>query len=296
MRMSVHTVSVAFISLALGLVFAIPSSAADSTWTRPTVDGQITRSFDHSSTYGPGHRGIDFSTQNGSQVRAVAAGRVMWAGKVAGRFTITIDHGAEKSTYDPVKPSVSAGDRVSAGQVIGHVSGRHKGCKSACLHLGRVSGSTYLDPAERLREPNGYRLISPRGAPPKPPQIVLGSGSIPVAGAVTSRFGMRTHPITGRRAFHDGIDFGAPCGTPVYSVAAGTVKSARWDGGYGIRVVINHTGNRGSAYAHLSKAEVRAGSKVKRGQRIGLVGTTGRSTGCHLHFMSLRDGRAINPA
>lgn len=261
----------------------------------PISGASVMRGFDHTSTYAAGHRGIDISAAKGTEVRAVAAGRVVWAGNVAGRYTISVDHGTEKSTYDPAKPVVAAGDVVSKGQVLGHVSGLHKGCASSCLHLGRVRGSDYLDPAELLEDQSGYRLISARGKPPKPPVITLGSGSIPVSGKVTSRFGMRTHPITKRRAFHDGVDIGAPCGTPVHSVSAGRVTSARSDGGYGIRVVVSHAAGRSSAYAHLSKANVRTGTQVRRGQRIGLVGSTGRSTGCHLHFMSLHNGRAVNP-
>jgi murein DD-endopeptidase MepM/ murein hydrolase activator NlpD len=110
---------------------------------------------------------------------------------------------------------------------------------------------------------------------------------------------MRLHPILGYRKLHDGTDFGVGCGTPIYASAAGTVAWATYRGGYGNQVLLDH-GLYGGAplatsYSHLSSFSVSAGQSVSRGQRIGYVGSTGYSTGCHLHWMVYRDGATVNP-
>jgi murein DD-endopeptidase MepM/ murein hydrolase activator NlpD len=122
--------------------------------------------------------------------------------------------------------------------------------------------------------------------------------SYPVPGSITSGFGLRYHPILHYYRMHTGVDFGAPCGTPVHAAADGDVISAGPAGGYGNRVVIDHGevngGDLVTTYNHLSGIVVRSGS-VRRGQIIAYSGTTGLSTGCHLHFETLLDGRYVNP-
>jgi murein DD-endopeptidase MepM/ murein hydrolase activator NlpD len=103
---------------------------------------------------------------------------------------------------------------------------------------------------------------------------------------VTSRFGWRVHPLTGTRRFHSGIDIAAPAGTPVVATATGTVVSAGWNGGYGKAIVIQHNDVQQTLYGHLSEISVQPGQQVTQGSVIGLVGSTGNSTGPHLHFES----------
>ncbi|HRX77144.1 MAG TPA: M23 family metallopeptidase, partial [Candidatus Cloacimonadota bacterium] len=112
---------------------------------------------------------------------------------------------------------------------------------------------------------------------------------------VSSSFGRRLHPVSGRWAHHDGVDYRARYGTPIYAVANGTVTSARWNGGYGKEVRIKHPSGYTTLYAHLSSIGVRNGQTVKRGQVVGRVGSTGVSTGAHLHFGLISAGRYINP-
>ncbi len=117
----------------------------------------------------------------------------------------------------------------------------------------------------------------------------------PIDGArITSPFGMRHHPILGFTKLHTGTDFGAPRGTPIFAGGDGTVVKAGWYGGYGNYVRIRHNKEYMTAYGHMSKILVRVGQRVKQGQTIGLVGTTGRSTGPHLHYEVLRYGKPIN--
>ncbi len=121
---------------------------------------------------------------------------------------------------------------------------------------------------------------------------------LPVNGPTTSEFGMRFHPIKHVWKLHTGRDFGVPCGTPVHAAAAGDIISAGWGGGYGNRIVIDHGLVRGvglaSTYNHLTSIS-RGGGHVSRGQLIGYSGTTGTSTGCHLHFEVLENGNFVNP-
>jgi murein DD-endopeptidase MepM/ murein hydrolase activator NlpD len=119
----------------------------------------------------------------------------------------------------------------------------------------------------------------------------------PVDGAWNaSGFGWRIDPITGQVALHEGIDFIAEVGTPIRAAAAGVVVTAEHHPAYGNMVEISHSGDLLTRYAHASKIVVKPGQLVKRGEKIAEVGTTGRSTGPHLHFEVRHRGAAQNPA
>lgn len=119
----------------------------------------------------------------------------------------------------------------------------------------------------------------------------------PVRGNVrfTSGFGQRRNPVTGRMAMHSGVDFAGPSGTPILSTSDGVVVRAGWYGGYGNAVVIRHAFGIETLYAHLSRVDVKEGQSVSRGDRIGGMGTTGQSTGVHLHYEVRIGGDAVNP-
>ncbi len=118
----------------------------------------------------------------------------------------------------------------------------------------------------------------------------------PVPGPISSRYGMRRHPILGYRRMHAGLDFRARTGTPIVAVTDGTVRSAGRAGGCGIAVRLRHGNGLETRYCHMSRMAVRSGQNVRRGQVIGYVGSTGLSTGPHLHYEMYRNGRSINPA
>ena len=118
---------------------------------------------------------------------------------------------------------------------------------------------------------------------------------MPVQGHVTSSFGWRMHPILRFVRLHKGMDIGAAWGTPVYAVLDGTVQAAGRAGGYGNFIKLQHGGGIGTGYGHLSRFAVSAGQRVRQGQVIGYVGSTGISTGPHLHWEVWRNGVAINP-
>ncbi|WP_349236015.1 M23 family metallopeptidase [Altererythrobacter sp. TH136] len=113
--------------------------------------------------------------------------------------------------------------------------------------------------------------------------------------SLTSRFGMRGHPVSGGVRMHSGVDLAAPAGSPVYATASGVVSFANWNGGYGQLVVVDHGNQIQTRFAHLSRLLVAPGQRVSKGQVVGLVGSTGRSTGPHLHYEIRQAGRAVNP-
>lgn len=117
----------------------------------------------------------------------------------------------------------------------------------------------------------------------------------PVMGQISSSFGWRRSPFGRRRAFHAGLDIRAPRGRPIAAAADGVVVHSGWMSGYGKAVVISHNGTIATLYGHCSRLNVRSGTRVQRGQIIAFVGSTGRSTGNHLHFEVRRNGRATNP-
>lgn len=112
---------------------------------------------------------------------------------------------------------------------------------------------------------------------------------------ISSPFGTRVHPITHRKHTHKGIDMAAPKMTPVYASADGTVTFAKYNGGYGNFVKVNHGNGYKTAYAHLHKIAVQSGATVRKGDLIGYVGTTGRSTGNHLHYEVYFKDNLIDP-
>ena len=118
---------------------------------------------------------------------------------------------------------------------------------------------------------------------------------MPVVGRITSNFGARRHPVLGYTRMHAGVDFGAPHGAPIYAVGDAKVIYSGWHGGHGNYVKLDHGGGFATAYAHMSRVAVPNGARVHAGQVIGYVGSTGLSTGPHLHYELYRNGGAVNP-
>jgi len=133
-----------------------------------------------------------------------------------------------------------------------------------------------------------------------PPRLVFdGLGAapagMPLSGRMSSNFGLRTHPILGGLRFHDGVDLAAPVGTPIRATSDGIVERAAWTGGYGLMVEVNHGQGTETLYGHMERMAVSAGQSVKKGDVLGYVGSTGLSTGPHLHYEVRQSGRAVNP-
>lgn len=276
-----------------------------------------------------GHRGVDVAAPVGSDILATADGVVSFIGRIAGRNVVVIDHGEVRTTYEPITATIARGSRVRAGQVVGRLDAGHDCGRPAttCVHVGVRREHDYLEPVFvagpdnriRLLPANAAREIERRtrertaaaaalqagagpdaGADPGPLPAPGSSGLVrPATGPITSRFGMRRHPVLGVWKLHDGTDFGLPCGAPLRSVAAGRVTQSYYNGGYGNRLFIDHGSVNGrrmvSSYNHALHYTVDVGRTVAAGQVIGLNGTTGYSTGCHLHFMLWVDGQLVDP-
>lgn len=148
-------------SLVIGLCLLLPAAAASADdeggagppwlWPLDPTPPVVAEFSPPDHEYGPGHRGIDLAGTPGQTVRAVAAGEVTFAGPVAGRGVIVVDHGRLRSTYQPVDPDVSVGDLVQVGQPLGRLTSTHSHCApAACLHLGAKRGEPYVDPLSLL--------------------------------------------------------------------------------------------------------------------------------------------------
>ncbi len=134
----------------------------------------------------------------------------------------------------------------------------------------------------------------PKG-PAETPTVSIPSAMPLKMARLTSGYGMRKHPVLGRRRNHKGVDLAAPTGTPIYATADGIVGKAQWFSSYGLYIRLDHGASLETRYAHMSKLAVAAGDRVRKGDLIGYVGSTGRSTGPHLHYEVRIDGVAVNP-
>lgn len=149
---------------------------------------------------------------------------------------------------------------------------------------------------ERQRELEAEREAARRAAGIAGTESAPGQLAWPVSGTITSPYGYRQNPFGGAPDFHPGLDIAAPMGTTVTAAAAGTIISAGWYGGYGNYILIDNGGGMATGYGHLSQIFVTAGQQVQKGQAIGAVGSTGHSTGPHLHFEVRINGKTTDPA
>lgn len=149
--------------------------------------------------------------------------------------------------------------------------------------------------ANKIEDPSFLRFGKTLFLPEAKPWGESGHFLRPVRGSISSGYGFRQHPLGGGRLFHHGIDIRSPIGRVVVASQGGRVSFAGWKGGYGKATQIDHRRGYSTFYAHLSKILVKKGEYVTKGQVIGKVGNTGRSTGPHLHFEIRKNGRSQNP-
>lgn len=312
---------VVLVAMLTAALLTVAASPPGGPWQSPieSPQGSAIAGFDPpAERWLPGHRGVDLSASPGTPVRAPAGGAVSFAGMIAGRGVVVVVHGRLRSTFEPVDASVRPGQQVAVGEVLGYVGVTSGHCApGSCLHWGVRDGDTYLDPLSMLSRsmptpgPGAIRLLplgdraltgDPPSTGPDGSTALLPGGRLAWPAPmpyVTSPFGMRTHPVTGVHKLHDGTDFRARCGAPIRAAAPGVVTRADSNGAYGLQVAVDHgTANLprlSTSYSHLSRIGVRAGQQVRTGQIVGWSGTTGRSTGCHLHFMVHVNGVVTDP-
>ena len=182
----------------------------------------------------------------------------------------------------------AAAEKAAAEKAAAEKAAAEKAAREAAARTKAASSST--------------TKTSPPAAAAPPAQASASSSTsfmYPVPARITSRYGMRLHPVLGYWKLHDGTDFGAACGTPIRAAASGTVSERYYNSGYGNRLMIDHGRVDGdyvtTGYNHASRYIVGVGQRVSRGQVIGYVGNTGYSTGCHLHLMVWENGSVVNP-
>ncbi|MBT9584006.1 peptidoglycan DD-metalloendopeptidase family protein [bacterium] len=168
----------------------------------------------------------------------------------------------------------------------------------ARLQFHRKSLEKYVTGLEHISQEMENKLqtiIRTRGTALGP--IIPGTGRFiyPVSGPITSPFGYRVHPVTGTTRFHSGLDFGVEYGTPIRCADNGVVIHAEWYGGYGNCVIVQHSNDLSTLYAHQSELLVKQGDTIMQGQPVGRVGSTGMSTGPHLHFEVRQSGTPVDP-
>ena len=238
----------------------IPAAPTDLLPSAPPPAAPATSSYDAPAT-------IEFSERSTGCRAVVASGQV--PGSVCGNLATQSGGNLSAGSYSP-------NGRSLAGLPSG---------PAASVHIGPLSVPTSVAFPENLPSLKDYYRRTLR------PPAKLGNGNIrlmfplSIPAPISSLFGWRLHPITGDARFHMGTDLAAPMGTPVLAAYAGQVAMADFLGGYGLSVALDHNkGTQQTLYAHLSEVFVKAGDQVKQGDVIGRVGSTGNSTGPHLHF------------
>ncbi|MEP6869999.1 MAG: M23 family metallopeptidase [Novosphingobium sp.] len=185
---------------------------------------------------------------------------------------------------------------TASGALIGHIT---LGDKADTAHvtapvssdLTHVTFGRAIDAAGLPMDYSRLRSVISVFLPPMgfPSQMPIASRFM------TSGFGMRAHPLLGEYRMHSGVDLAAPIGTAIRAPSDGVVSSAQWRGGYGLFVALEHGGGVETRYGHMSHLNVAAGQQVRKGETIGFVGSTGLSTGPHLHYEMRINGQAVNP-
>ncbi len=239
----------------------------------------------------------------------VAAVLIGWSGYSAARLVIT--------NPAPIASMSQSGYSAELAKLAAETERRVKTIEQRQLALAAALATADVDPAS-LRRLGFYPAEGGTGGPfdsgkgdPTFKQLFsswkkldsLQNGAIAIpsdkpvkTGAFTSGYGVRSDPFQGRAAMHAGIDLSGPVGTPIYATADGTVAAAGWSsGGYGNLVKIDHGRGIETRYAHLASIAIQPGQHITRGQMIGSMGSTGRSTGSHLHYEVRIDDRAVNP-
>jgi len=282
-----------------------PAQASPQKAVAPVL-GDVVRTFDAPDpNWKAGHRGVDIASAAGQVVVAAMDGVVSFAGVVVDRGVISVFHGDLTTTYEPVEAVVHTGDYVHAGDPIGILALGHLCPQDACLHWGLKRGEVYFNPLTLLgggqvRLINASQMDRVRAAAAAMREGMSAAGLIsPTTGVITDVYGMRLHPVDGIWRFHDGLDIGAPCGTPIVAVRDGKVTESSSNTGYGNRLIIDHgdtlVGKLTTSYNHAQSWVVGIGDQVIQGQLIGYIGSTGVSTGCHLHFQTWVNGELVDP-
>lgn len=226
--------------------------------------------------------------------------RMAW--KVANYNALKHEADSLRSRYQTLLKSVNqTNDQLASLQFYAKEVSLAYGIKETLQGPSDISSEGRLVPsfAETVEDFDYLRHVRSLRLPSKVSQRLKRLNSRPsiwpVEGRLMDGFGRRTDPFSGEGAFHKGVDISAPSGTPVKSTADGIVMFASWEGGFGRLVVVDHGNGVQTYYAHLSQTRVYVGQEVRRGDVVGAVGTTGRSTAAHLHYEVHQPSGPVNP-
>lgn len=190
---------------------------------------------------------------------------------------------------------------VKKGDTLSGIATKHKITEASKILVANELFSESINPNTSLFIPGATlpweeeRVVAVERSGPTERIVSADIFAWPVRGRLTSYYGYRRNPITGRRAFHDGLDIAAVNGTPIKAAMAGRVQSVGYDNVYGNFVIISHADGYRTLYGHMDSYATRSGAYVDTDTVIGYVGNTGQSTGDHLHFTVYRNGVSINP-
>ena len=224
------------------------------------------------------------------------------------RQRVVLDDIAERERQTRFQLASLASQRAS---LVDAAAAARRSTSTEVAELEELSASQEADLERRIRERQREEELRRQAAdaerrraaqlagqavPPPTNAGAPGSFSWPASGPITDPFGMRMHPITHQWKMHTGMDIGAPMGSTIVAAAGGRIIYAGWEGGYGNTIIIDHGGQTSTLYGHCSQLFVSEGQDVQRGQAIGAVGSTGESTGPHLHFEIRINGVPVDPA
>lgn len=183
---------------------------------------------------------------------------------------------------------------VNRGDTLWEISRRYGVSVNEITSINRISNPNSLTVGQQLvipidGLPTGTKAVAAAAASSSARTVISAQFSWPLVGKITSNFGPR------KGAYHHGIDIAGSRGAPITAAMAGTVERASWIGSYGYAVILDHGNGYKTLYAHASRLLVKRGDRVEQGQRIALVGSTGNSTGPHLHFEVIKNGTHVNP-
>lgn len=208
---------------------------------------------------------------------------------------LTASSSAASASVIPDQEAASQ-PRVFIDQPVGTVAiGQAGSVAGSARYAQRTGGEGSGVVRFSSRRPSIYSSIAAATGPVSGPVSGTAPNGLPIGGRLTSTFGHRINPVSGRAQTHAGVDLAAATGSAVATTGDGVVRFAGAAGNYGLLVVVDHGGGMESRYAHLSRIGVAPGQRVTRGQVVGLVGSTGRSTGPHLHYEVRSGGQALNP-
>jgi len=208
-----------------------------------------------------------------------------------------IDELGSRSALDPAQANAIAKlPAVVKNRAVGGTSPQTNAAISTVMSTSLISPEDTFGVLRTLLSALEARLSNVRKGVERQEKLAAATPSIwPAKGWLTARFGGRSDPFTGESEFHQGLDISASKGQPVYATADGRVDSAQYEGEYGNLIVLSHDFGITTRYGHLSGFNVKRGQTVHRGDVIGYVGSTGRSTGAHLHYEILVNGKLLNP-